>query len=58
VIVGGGLIGLEMVEALTGRGLQVTVVEMLDRVLPRLLDWEVSALLMKYLRARGVAKIS
>jgi NADPH-dependent 2,4-dienoyl-CoA reductase/sulfur reductase-like enzyme len=33
VIVGGGYIGMEMAEALTGRGIDVTVVEQLDRIL-------------------------
>jgi NADPH-dependent 2,4-dienoyl-CoA reductase/sulfur reductase-like enzyme/rhodanese-related sulfurtransferase len=36
VVVGGGFIGLEMVEALTKRGLKVTVVERLPQVMPNL----------------------
>jgi NADPH-dependent 2,4-dienoyl-CoA reductase/sulfur reductase-like enzyme len=38
VIVGAGYIGMEMAEALTTRGLEVTVVEQLPQVLPRTLD--------------------
>jgi NADPH-dependent 2,4-dienoyl-CoA reductase/sulfur reductase-like enzyme len=38
VIVGAGYIGLEMAEALTHRGLAVTVIEQLGQVLPRTLD--------------------
>jgi CoA-dependent NAD(P)H sulfur oxidoreductase len=41
VIVGGGYIGLEMAEALRCRGLEVTVVEMLGRLLP-LVDAEIA----------------
>ncbi len=36
VIIGGGLVGLEMAENLVTRGISVTVVEMLDQVLPPL----------------------
>lgn len=36
VVVGGGFIGLEMVEALTKRGLHVTLVEMAKQVMPNL----------------------
>ena len=38
VIVGAGYIGMEMAEALTTRGLEVTVVEQLPHVLPRTVD--------------------
>jgi len=36
VIVGGGFIGLEMAENLKNRGLSVSIVEMLNQVLPSL----------------------
>ncbi|MGE3911719.1 MAG: FAD-dependent oxidoreductase [Chloroflexota bacterium] len=36
VVVGGGFIGLEMVENLVHRGIEVTLVELLDQVLPPL----------------------
>jgi NADPH-dependent 2,4-dienoyl-CoA reductase/sulfur reductase-like enzyme/rhodanese-related sulfurtransferase len=36
VVVGGGFIGLEMVEALTKRGMQVSLVEMAPQVMPNL----------------------
>ena len=39
VIVGGGLIGMETCEALQLAGIETTVVEMLDQILP-FLDWE------------------
>ena len=54
VIIGGGLIGLEMAEALTRWGLHVTVVEMMPHILPGLLDEEVAAYLTRYLRSEGV----
>lgn len=54
VLIGGGLIGLETAEAFVARGIQVTIVEMLDQLLPALLDWEVAAFLEKYLRGRGL----
>ena len=54
VIVGGGLIGLEMSEALRTRGLDVTVVELLPHVLLGLLDVEMAILLEKYLTEQGV----
>jgi NADPH-dependent 2,4-dienoyl-CoA reductase/sulfur reductase-like enzyme/rhodanese-related sulfurtransferase len=54
VLIGGGLIGLETAEALVTRGIHVTVVEMLDQLLPAMLDWEVAAFLEKYLRGRGL----
>ncbi len=55
IIVGAGLIGLEMAEAFTARGLKVTIVEALDWPLPALLDAEIAAHVEKYLRTKGVA---
>ena len=53
VIVGGGFIGVEMVENLVHRGLSVTVLEKLPQVMP-LLDPEVAVPLMEHLVAKGV----
>jgi NADPH-dependent 2,4-dienoyl-CoA reductase/sulfur reductase-like enzyme/rhodanese-related sulfurtransferase len=53
VIVGGGFIGLEMVENLIHRGLAVTVLEKLSQVMPPL-DPEVAHPLMEHLVAKGV----
>ena len=53
VVVGGGLVGLEMAENLVRRGLSVTVVEMLDQVLPQL-DPEMAVLVQQHLAAHGV----
>jgi NADPH-dependent 2,4-dienoyl-CoA reductase/sulfur reductase-like enzyme/rhodanese-related sulfurtransferase len=54
VVVGAGFIGLEMVEALVTRGLQVAVVELAPQVLPPL-DPELAREIEAVLRARGVA---
>jgi len=54
VIVGAGLIGVEMAEALVARGFIVTMVEALERVLAALLDDEISDLVAKHLQDRGV----
>nr|MBP7324057.1 FAD-dependent oxidoreductase [Deltaproteobacteria bacterium] len=54
VVVGAGLIGLEMVEALKVRGVQVTVVELLDWVLPALVDKELGLLVGAYLCGEGI----
>lgn len=53
VIVGGGLIGIETCEALQLAGIKITVVEMLDQVLP-FLDWELARLVQNYLETKGV----
>jgi NADPH-dependent 2,4-dienoyl-CoA reductase/sulfur reductase-like enzyme/rhodanese-related sulfurtransferase len=53
VIVGGGFIGLEMVENLVHRGLSVTILEKLPQVMPPL-DPEVAVPLMEHLVAQGV----
>jgi NADPH-dependent 2,4-dienoyl-CoA reductase/sulfur reductase-like enzyme/rhodanese-related sulfurtransferase len=57
VIIGAGLIGLEMAEALVSQGVEVTVVETLDWVLPTLLDFEVAAYLDKHLQEKGVKRL-
>jgi len=54
VIVGAGLIGLEMAEAFVTMGLKVTVLEALGWPLPALLDYEIAAQVEKHLRAKGV----
>jgi NADPH-dependent 2,4-dienoyl-CoA reductase/sulfur reductase-like enzyme/rhodanese-related sulfurtransferase len=54
VIVGAGLIGLEMCEALVARGLQVTVVEMFPHLLPGLLDVETATFVARQMKAQGI----
>jgi NADPH-dependent 2,4-dienoyl-CoA reductase/sulfur reductase-like enzyme/rhodanese-related sulfurtransferase len=54
VVVGAGLIGLETVEAFSSMGLEVSLIEAFDRVLPAMLDGEISAHVEEYLRRKGV----
>ena len=53
VVVGGGFIGLEMVENLMKIGIQVTVIEMQDHVMPTL-DSEMGNYVNRYLSSKGV----
>ena len=53
VVVGGGFIGLEMVEALAKRGITVTLVEMAPQVMPNL-EGEFAGFLTKELADYGV----
>ncbi len=52
-VVGAGYIGVEMVEALHRRGLQVTLVEKLNQVLPPL-DEDMAFMVADHIRAEGV----
>ncbi len=54
VIIGAGLIGLESAEALKNLDMEVTVIEMLDRVAPNMLDREIAALVEQHLKEKGV----
>jgi len=53
VIVGGGLIGIEMAEALVAKGVRVTMIEMLPQILMPL-DWEMAFQVQKHMAAKGV----
>jgi NADPH-dependent 2,4-dienoyl-CoA reductase/sulfur reductase-like enzyme/rhodanese-related sulfurtransferase len=57
VVVGGGFIGMEMAEALWARGRKVTIVEMMDRLLPGLLDSDISEQVCRHVREKGVKVI-
>jgi len=54
VIIGSGLVGLEVAVACRERGLNVTVVEFLPCVLPFLLDNDMADLVQKMLKEKGV----
>jgi NADPH-dependent 2,4-dienoyl-CoA reductase/sulfur reductase-like enzyme/rhodanese-related sulfurtransferase len=54
VVVGAGYIGVEMAEALRTRGLDVTVIELFDQILPQFLDTEMALLAAKHIRQKGV----
>ncbi len=53
-IIGGGLIGMEVCGAFVSRGCQVTIMEMMDYLVPSLLDEDISLLLEAYLKKMGV----
>ena len=55
VVIGGGAIGVEMAEALTDLwGVETTLVEFMDQLLPRIVDFPFAAMLAKHLRDKGV----
>ncbi|KYZ74945.1 pyridine nucleotide-disulfide oxidoreductase [Anaerosporomusa subterranea] len=54
IIIGAGLVGMEMAEALTKQQLQVTVVEMKDQVFPAFLDPEIAGVVSKYAAEKGI----
>lgn len=58
VVIGAGLIGLKTALALRGRGLHVTIVERLPRVMPRQLDAVGSDMITARLRAEGITVVT
>jgi NADH oxidase (H2O2-forming) len=54
VIMGAGLIGLEVSVGLIEKGLKVTVVEMLPQILPQLLDADMAKLVQEHLESKGM----
>ena len=54
ILIGAGLVGLEMAEAYKTQGLEVSVVEMTDRLLPRMLDERLSKIVEEHLVDKGV----
>jgi nitrite reductase (NADH) large subunit len=58
VMIGGGLLGLDMSAALRAHGIAVTVVEALPWLLPRQLDAEGAAVLQSLIEAMGIEVIT
>jgi len=58
VVLGGGLIGLKAVEGLVERGLQVTVIELMDRILANTFDREASSIIEERLSTHGCTVIT
>lgn len=54
VVIGGGLIGISVTEALMKRGVAVTVVEMKERILNTILDQQASLMVEECLKQAGV----
>lgn len=58
VVIGGGLIGISVTEALTKRGVAVTIVELKDRILNVILDEQGSAIAEQAVRGAGVSIVT
>lgn len=59
VLVGGGAIGIEMAEAFTDLwGVETTLVEYMPQLLPRIVDWQFSAMLKTHLEEKDVTVIT
>jgi len=54
VVMGAGLIGLEVAVALQERGLKVTVVELLPQILPMMLDADMASMIQEMLQMKGI----
>jgi NAD(P)H-nitrite reductase large subunit len=55
VIIGGGLVGLQAARALHDHGLEITVVEAADRLMPQQLDYAASSMLREATEKVGLA---
>ncbi len=55
VVIGAGFVGLEAAIALRKLGKEVTVVEMLERVLPRMLDPDMAVIVQQMLEENGIS---
>jgi NADPH-dependent 2,4-dienoyl-CoA reductase/sulfur reductase-like enzyme/rhodanese-related sulfurtransferase len=58
VIIGAGLVGLEMAEALHMWEVNVTIIEMKPQVFPAFLDEEVAGSVAKYAREKGITVLT
>ncbi len=54
VVIGAGLIGLESSEALANLDMDVTVIELMDQILPGMLDHEMARYVEEHIREKGV----
>ena len=54
IIVGSGLIGIEMAEAFKQRGMSVILIEMADRVLANILDKDMAEIIEEELKINGI----
>lgn len=58
VVIGGGLIGISVTEALVKRGIKVTLVELKNKILSLILDEKASEIAEKVIREAGVTIIT
>ena len=54
VVVGGGFIGLEAAENLQAQGVDVTVIDFADQIMPNVIDPEIAAFVQKHLQKQGI----
>src|SRR3546814_17035054 len=54
VVIGGGLLGLEAAHGLAKRGMQVTIVHLMDLLIERQLDAQAAAMLKQTLESRKI----
>lgn len=54
VVIGAGAIGLETAHALKKNGLKTTIIDILPRALPKLIDNDISEILEDYLKSEGI----
>lgn len=54
VVIGAGLIGLEIAYGLKKMGLEVTVMEMLPQIVPRSLDPDMAEIVQRYMEKKGI----
>lgn len=57
VIIGAGAIGLEEAVALKENGVEVNIIDIMDRALPNLIDSDMSKLLEEYLNEEGITML-
>jgi len=55
ILIGAGLVGLEMAEAFRKKGLEVTIIEMTDRILPKMLNMKFAKILNQHLSENGIS---
>lgn len=58
VVIGGGLIGISVADALVERGVEVTIVELKDRILSLILDEAASRIIGDYVEDSGATTIT
>src|SRR5690606_4820512 len=58
VVIGGGLLGLEAAYGLKQRGMNVTVLHLIDRIMDRQLDMKASQMLKKSIEDKGIDRKS
>ena len=58
VLMGAGFIGCIVLEAMAARGVELTVVEMEDRMLPRMMDDAGAAMIKRWCEAKGVTVLT